>query len=77
MSRLYNSDSESWQHQNTQEEKTNSYKNIKSPLVRMQSLVGTPVYMAPEVYSRNYDYRCDYWSIGVIMFSMLSARFPF
>ena len=46
-------------------------------LVRMKTMVGTPVYMAPEVYSRNYDYRCDYWSIGVIMFSMISGRFPF
>ena len=71
MSRLYNQEDQSTLP--NQQAKVNTLNT----LVRMNTMVGTPVYMAPEVFTRNYDYRCDYWSIGVIMFSMLSGRFPF
>ncbi|CAK8683963.1 unnamed protein product [Clavelina lepadiformis] len=44
----------------------------------LQSSCGTPVYMAPEVI-QNHDYsqQCDIWSIGVILFALLSRDFPF
>jgi len=38
---------------------------------------GTPHYMAPEVYTGMYGDRADVWSIGVILFEMLSNRHPF
>ena len=39
---------------------------------------GTPGYMAPEILNNEkYDYRCDYWSMGVVMFIMLSGTPPF
>jgi len=44
----------------------------------LQSTCGTPVYMAPEVI-QNHDYtqQCDIWSIGVILYALLSNDFPF
>ena len=43
----------------------------------MFSVVGTPVFMAPEVVKGKYDYKCDYWSVGVILFFMLSGNYPY
>lgn len=44
----------------------------------LQSTCGTPVYMAPEVI-QNHDYSqtCDIWSVGVILYALLSKEFPF
>jgi len=39
---------------------------------------GTPGYVAPEILKKQvYDHRCDYWSMAVVMFIMLSGTPPF
>ena len=39
---------------------------------------GTPGYVAPEVVERKpYDHRCDYWSMAVTIFVLLSGTPPF
>mmetsp|Transcript_4814 Transcript_4814/g.6364 ORF Transcript_4814/g.6364 Transcript_4814/m.6364 type:complete len:108 (+) Transcript_4814:527-850(+) len=39
---------------------------------------GTPLYMAPEMIEANgYDQKVDVWSLGVIVFAMLTSTFPF
>ena len=41
-------------------------------------IIGTPAYMAPErVNGDSYDGRTDIYSLGVIMFQMLTGRAPF
>eukprot|EP01062_Namystynia_karyoxenos_P005636 TRINITY_DN11959_c0_g2_i1.p1 TRINITY_DN11959_c0_g2~~TRINITY_DN11959_c0_g2_i1.p1 ORF type:complete len:657 (+),score=152.66 TRINITY_DN11959_c0_g2_i1:260-2230(+) len=40
---------------------------------------GTPVYMAPEMIQRRdgYSYPVDVWSLGVLLYAMLTGYFPF
>eukprot|EP00026_Physarum_polycephalum_P000891 Phypoly_transcript_00892.p1 GENE.Phypoly_transcript_00892~~Phypoly_transcript_00892.p1 ORF type:complete len:1028 (-),score=244.72 Phypoly_transcript_00892:843-3764(-) len=35
------------------------------------SLLGTPLYMAPEIYQRKYSDTCDLWSLGAILYELL------
>lgn len=46
--------------------------------VMASTTCGTPGYVAPEILKKtSYDYRCDYWSMGVVMFILLSGTPPF
>lgn len=50
--------------------------HIQEPL-SLKKLVGSPYYIAPEVFNEAYDSRCDLWSMGVLLYYMLSRSFPF
>ena len=39
--------------------------------------VGTPYYMSPEMIHGNFVYESDMWSIGVILFIMVTGKQPF
>jgi calcium-dependent protein kinase len=43
----------------------------------MKTRCGTLYCTAPEVLRESYDHRCDIWSIGVVLFIILSGKRPF
>ncbi|KAK3254883.1 hypothetical protein CYMTET_35919, partial [Cymbomonas tetramitiformis] len=43
-----------------------------------ETLCGSPLYMAPEILQcQRYDAKADLWSVGAILFEIVSARPPF
>ena len=44
---------------------------------RLDTVAGTPLYMAPEVIKGSYGKEADIWSLGVLLYMLVSGYFPF
>merc|ERR1712050_147369 len=44
---------------------------------RLSAAVGTKIFWAPEFFDKNYGAKVDVWAMGVIMYGLVSGRFPF
>jgi len=52
-----------------------AYKPAGSP--NLKDFSGTPYYVAPEVIEQDYSFECDLWSVGVLLYILLSGKRPF
>lgn len=56
----------------------NNNNNNNASIAHTNAVVGTPDYMAPEVIkSKRHTYTADYWSLGCVVFELLTGIPPF
>lgn len=41
------------------------------------SITGSPYYIAPEVIKKCYSSQCDIWSLGVVLYQIMTGNMPF
>ena len=56
---------------------TGSYEKHLDDEVDLKRLVGTAKYISPECWDGRFSSRSDVWSIGVILYALLSNQLPF
>lgn len=43
----------------------------------MKTIAGTPYFISPEVLQEDYGPECDIWSLGVVLYMLLTGKYPF
>lgn len=52
-------------------------QHLEGGSARFAKRSGTPVFMAPEIFARNYGAESDMWSLGIMLYQLYTARFPY
>jgi serine/threonine-protein kinase ULK/ATG1 len=54
------------------------FARLLQPQGMAETLCGSPLYMAPEILqSKKYDAKADLWSVGAILYQLVTGRPPF
>ena len=53
-------------------------KSLDNTLEKARTVIGTPYYISPEIIQNiPYSYKSDIWSLGVLLYEMVSLKMPF
>ena len=53
-------------------------KGFQSTMEKAKTMVGTPYYLSPEIIeNKPYDAKSDIWSLGVLLYEMMTFKMPF
>ena len=53
-------------------------KTFKNTMDKAKTMVGTPYYLSPEIIQgKPYDNKSDIWSLGVLLYEMMTFKMPF
>ena len=53
-------------------------KGFQNTLDKAKTMVGTPYYLSPEILeNKPYDSKTDIWSLGVLLYEMMTFKMPF
>ena len=53
-------------------------KDSSDPCMVLRQFVGSKMYMAPEIVDCDqHSFPCDMWSVGIMLYNMLSGSYPF
>jgi len=53
-------------------------KCLENTLEKVQTVVGTPYYLSPEIVeNKPYSFKSDIWSLGILLFEMTCLKMPF
>jgi calcium-dependent protein kinase len=43
----------------------------------LHTIAGTPYFISPDVLNGKYGKECDIWSLGVVLYMILTGKYPF
>lgn len=44
---------------------------------KLHTVAGTPYFISPEVLNGSYGKECDLWSLGVVLYLLITGKYPF